>query len=155
VFEGLLSNVKAPYTPEVIISQETGLYRGDMRSPDEIFKSGFESKGTNTDIVDYVETNTPSKLVGTSKAASEALKKVNTKGYVYVVGNNGAGLDVNNYYKAIEGRENPYASEQEVIFEGKIPSSQIQGAYPVINGKIDTKGFIRNPAYQPPQATGH
>ncbi len=138
VFEGLLSKpVKAPYAPELVIAQETGLYRGDTRSPDEIFKSGFESKGTNTDVVDYVEANTPSVFVGISKDASEALQKVNTKGYVYVIGNNGAGLDINNYYKAVEDRANPHASEQEVIFEGKIPSSQIQGAYPVLNGKID------------------
>ena len=146
--------IKAPYTPEVAEASGGSFFRGDTRAPEDIFKSGFESRGTNTDVVDYVENNTPSIYVGTSKDASEAAQKANTKGYVYVIGNNGKGYDVNNYYKALEGRENPHSTEQEVIFENKIPSSQIEGAYPVINGKIDMKGFIKNPAYQAPQKTG-
>jgi hypothetical protein len=145
--------LKAPYSPQFVEATGTGFYRGDTRSPNEIFNSGFDAKGSSKDIVDYVESNAESVYIGTSKDVSEAVKKVNTKGYVYVVSNNGQGLDVNNYYKAFEGRENPHATEQEVIFGDKIPSSQIQGAYPVVNGKIDTKKFIKNPAYKAPQTT--
>ncbi|GAB2700602.1 hypothetical protein GCM10027037_26820 [Mucilaginibacter koreensis] len=123
------------------------LFRGDTRSPVEIFKSGFEAKGTGTDVIDYVEVNTPSVFIGTSKSSVQAAKKAKD-GYLYIVDDTGKGINVNNYYKALEGRENPYFQEQEIIFDTKIPNSQIKGAYQIKDGKINTKNFIVNPAYK-------
>jgi RHS repeat-associated protein len=150
-FRGLIKGVGKVLGSEASatgIGTNKTVFRGDARKPGEIFKEGFESKGGNTSIPEYVEVNEPSVFIGTSKSATTAAEKA-PSGYVYAIENNGNGLDVNNYYKAIEGRENPYSFEQEIVFELKIPSSQIRGAYPIVDGKINLKGFIANPSYKP------
>lgn len=130
----------------------TRLYRGDLRTPDEIFGSGFTAKGTNSNIVDYVELNEPSIFIGTSKSPQEAFTKVSqaqTEWYVYVLGKNGNTTDVNNWYNSIEGYPNPYASELEVVFENAIPSSNIQGAFKINSSGEIIGDIIVNPNFVP------
>lgn len=124
------------------------LFRGDSRSFAEIFGKGFESKGLNKDVMEYVEQNVPSIFVSASKSIEEAAAKAKG-GYVYLIDNGtGSGLDVNNFYKAL-GEANPYAKELEVIFESKIDSDKIIGAVKISeDGKVD-KTLILNPNYKP------
>jgi hypothetical protein len=128
------------------------VYRGDSRLPNEIFADGFKAKGTNTDIVEYVEMNTPSIFIGTSKSPQQALNKAFTSqsdGYVYMVSKKGQMTDVNSWYTSIEGYQNPFFSELEVVFENAIPSSNIQGAFR-INSQGEVIGdLIPNPNYVP------
>lgn len=128
------------------------VYRGDARVPEEIFENGFTCKGTNTDITDYVEMNIPSIFIGTSKSPQQALLKSYTsqsEGYVYVIGKKGQMTDVNNWYSSIEGYQNPYFSELEVVFENTIPKTNIQGAFR-INSQGEVIGdLIPNPNYIP------
>ncbi|RJE71210.1 hypothetical protein [Reichenbachiella sp. MSK19-1] len=126
------------------------LYRGDTRGVDDIFQNGFTSRGTNTDLLDYVETNAESIYVGTTKQPSVATSKFlkDKKGYVYIIDKKGTMTDVNNFYSAM-GDVNIYADELEVVIENAIPSSQIKGAFEIdINGNI-IGDLIVNPTYVP------
>lgn len=122
------------------------------RCPDEIFSSGFEARGTNDDIVEYVELNEPSIFIGTSKSPQKAFEKITeaqTDGYVFIVKKEGDMTDVNNWYTSIEGTTNPYADELEVVFESNIPSSNIQGAFRVDEVGNIIGDLIPNPNYVP------
>jgi hypothetical protein len=73
------------------------VYRGDVRSPEDIFQNGFSPKGNNEDIGKYALYPTPSNWVGTSKSAGQAgtfphsahgrgtwVYEIRGAGYVYV-----------------------------------------------------------------------
>ena len=121
------------------------LYRVDSRSPDVIFQDGFQPKGTSTDIQTYVDQNTPSAFVSTSKT-SDIYQNPDFGApgkYLYEVdGSRTPGVDVNAVYPA-----NPYANEQEVAVPGGIPSSAIIGAKPILpSGGLGNTIF--NPSYK-------
>ncbi len=129
---------------------ENYLYRGDTREVEDIFEHGFTARGSNTDLFDYVEHNTPSIYIGTTKKPSVTTDKFlkDKEGYVYIVDKKGTMTDVNNYYSAM-GDVNIYSDEFEVVIENLIPSSQIKGAFKIdINGNV-IDDLIPNPNYIP------
>ena len=140
----------AAATPESVAtsatSSQSGLvYRGDGRSPSTIYNDGFQPKGTSTDLPTYVNTNSPSGFVSTSKspAVAEGFAQMQGGGNVYVVDSGGlSGVDVNDAYPA-----NPFAHEQEIAMPGGVPAENVVGSYPVSGD--GTKGdFIANPNYK-------
>jgi RHS repeat-associated protein len=128
------------------------LYRGDSRTPDEIFESGFRPRGTNTDIEKYVRNNEPSIYVGTSKkfsvGAGFATNKGRHPGFVYVVLDPGGGIDVNKEFRRITGEGSPFFREQEVAFPGGISTQDIRGAVPIGKDLNPTGLEIPNPYYR-------
>jgi hypothetical protein len=113
------------------------LWRGDKRAPSAIEDAGgFQPKGTNTDVADYVKNETPSAFVGTSSrrhiAESFAMRR-NAQGWVYEMSNPGGGR---NATKAMGGWwKNPFATESEWLFDS-IPMSNIKGAQLIRWGKV-------------------
>ena len=103
-------------------------YRGDSRSPDEIFDKGFEprAKGSDTSLEDYARNNTPSDYVGTSKNRDVAQDFADGDGYVYTVKSD-KGVDVNKEL----GNRSPFPNEQEVVIPGGVKPGDIKGATPV------------------------
>lgn len=100
-------------------------FRGDTRSPDGAFSSGFSARGTNGDIGKYALHDTPSNWVGTSKSSTQAGNfPQSARGcgtWVYEIRGNGYGIDVN---RALGGATKSFTkgtgfpSEREVIFRG-------------------------------------
>ncbi|MCX4912058.1 ricin-type beta-trefoil lectin domain protein [Streptomyces sp. NBC_00687] len=116
--------VLAGATP--ILVHNTGcprtVYRGDTRSPDDIEEAGgFKSRnpGGGTNLGEYVENNTPSNFVSTSRHANTAatFPTYAREGYVYEIRGAPGGIDVNERM----GGMNPNAHEAEIAFEGEIP----------------------------------
>ncbi|MEM8948498.1 MAG: enterotoxin A family protein [Pseudomonadota bacterium] len=124
------------------------VFRGDTRSPDEIFGPGFEPRGTATDLHDYAENNTPSNFVSTSVAREEAetfaTQFGSSDGYVYAIDTNRTGgIDVN----ATLGADSPYPHEREIAIPGGIPGDAIRGATPISRGGVYGDSSILNPDY--------
>jgi hypothetical protein len=105
-------------------------FRGDSRAPNEIFPTGFQPKGTNTDLYDYARNNSPSIYVGTSRspnrAADFATDYGSREGFVYTVRPRN-GIDVNQTL----GSRSPFPYEQEIVVPGGISPSDIRGVTPV------------------------
>ncbi|MGW5256465.1 scabin-related ADP-ribosyltransferase [Streptomyces sp. NPDC004012] len=94
-------------------------YRSDTRGPDEIFKNGFEPRGSNMDLMEHASGwSTDSGYVATTKHESIAIGR---GGNVYHV-DGVEGLDVNG-----EWPDNPFADEQEIAVPGRIDPSRIIG----------------------------
>ncbi|NUH36647.1 PrsW family intramembrane metalloprotease [Streptomyces samsunensis] len=129
------------------------VFRGDTRHPDEIFRNGFSSKGTNEDIGQYALHDTPSNWVGTSKSASQAgnfPQSAQGRGtWVYEIRGNGYGVDVN---RALGGairsfiRGTGFPSEREVIFRS-VDASKIVRAERWRYG-MPVKEIIENPGFR-------
>ncbi len=121
------------------------VYRGDGRSPSTIYDEGFQPKGTSTDLQTYVNTNSPSGFVSTSKSpeVAEGFAQMQGGGNVYVVDSSGlSGVDVNDAYPS-----NPFAHEQEIAMPGGVPPESVVGGYPVSGDGV--KGdFVANPNYK-------
>jgi hypothetical protein len=129
----------------------TKLYRGDTRLPSDIFQSGFVSAGTNKDLIKYVDYNDPSIFIGTSKSPDIAYSftKTSQGGYVYIIDKYDGSIDVNSFYRNVEGFDNPQANELEVVYENVIPTAKIKGAFMIDeNGNI-IGDLILNSNYQP------
>ncbi len=128
------------------------LYRGDSRPPNVIFKEGFQTRGTATDLQDYVLHNTPSDFVSTSKsedvATSFAQKEAanSGSGYTYFVSPQNDGIDVNQ----VLGDDHLFADEQEMAFPGGVGSQDILGAQQIGPDGLPTGPFIPNPGFSPP-----
>ncbi len=103
-------------------------YRGDSRSPDEIFDKGFEprAKGSDTSLEEYAQNNKASVYVGTSKDPDIAKDFADGDGYVYTVKPD-KGVDVNKEL----GNRSPFPNEQEVVIPGGVKPGDIKGATPV------------------------
>ncbi|MFG2255175.1 scabin-related ADP-ribosyltransferase [Streptomyces mirabilis] len=98
------------------------MYRGDTRSPAKIEEAGgFKSRNPDggTNLGDYVENNTPSNFVSTSRHAQTAatFPTYAREGYVYEISGAPGGIDVNERM----GGMNPNAHEAEIAFEDGIP----------------------------------
>lgn len=118
------------------------LYRGDGRSPDEIFQHGFHPKDpSNTDLRKFVETNNPSAFVSTSRDP-EVYQNFPSE-FRYTVEAPG-GVDVN----ATLGKH-MFSHEQEIAFPGGVDPRFIKGAHPVIDSKGTLGEWIPNPGFNP------
>ncbi len=115
-------------SPKIMGDIPEHTYRGDSRSPDEIFNKGFEprSKGSDTSLEDYARNNSPSNYVGTSKDPDIAKNFADEEGYVYTIKPD-AGIDVNKEL----GNRSPFPHEQEVVIPGGIKTKNIKGATPI------------------------
>ena len=116
----------------------TFTFRGDTRSPEEIFNEGFTPRGTSTDLLAHAldNTNPPSAFVPTSGSFDVASSFANN---VYVI-RPVNGIDVN----ATLGAASPYPWEQEIAVFGRISPSNIRGVT-----KVDEGVSILNPYWNP------
>lgn len=121
-------------------------FRGDARGPDEIFGTGFEPRGTNTDLYDYAANNTPSIYVSTSKSSDVATDFAtgfgSRDGYVYAV-NPRNGIDVNDAL----GPRSPFPDELEVAVPGGVKPSDVRGATPVSADGTPGSYSVLNPNF--------
>jgi RHS repeat-associated protein len=127
-------------------AKEPYTFRGDSRPPEEIFNTGFQPRGSNTDLYEYAVSNAPSTYVSTSKssdiAAGFATNNGTRNGYVYTV-QAPEGIDVNK----ILGSKSPYPLEQEIVFNGGINITNIRGATPInANGELSNFSIL-NPNF--------
>lgn len=131
------------------------VYRGDTRGPDKIFEEGFvpRSPGSNVSLEDYVDLNTPSSFVSTTKnppsgtAVEGSPEYFGTAygeipGYVYTIDNPGGGIDVNKVYPGAA-----FPNENEIAFPGGINTNCIIGCIPVAPNGVSTGPLIPNPNY--------
>ncbi|WP_281355070.1 RHS repeat-associated core domain-containing protein, partial [Pseudomonas izuensis] len=109
------------------------LYRGDTRSPGEIFDSGFVSLGKSTDLRLHVldNKNPPSNFVSTSTDPEIGIdfgtEYRTTKGFLYTL-KRVDGHDVN---KVLHPNDIPYSYEDEIAVPDRIKSEDILGATPL------------------------
>ncbi|MFJ1744631.1 putative T7SS-secreted protein [Streptomyces sp. NPDC088116] len=115
------------------------LWRNDDRSPDEIFRDGFQPWDTSrTDLDRYVRYNEHSSYVGTTRDPDLGWGSK----YRYDVDAPG-GIDVNQSIP-----DNPFAREQEIAFPGGVRSENIKGVQERLpDGSLGE--YIPNPRYQP------
>ncbi|MQS06917.1 scabin-related ADP-ribosyltransferase [Streptomyces alkaliphilus] len=93
------------------------LYRSDTRGPDEIFESGFESRGGNMDLLEHASGySRDSGYISTTTSESVAIRR---GGNVYEIRGVG-GVDVNKEFPG-----NPYAHEREIAIPGRVDASCI------------------------------
>ncbi len=117
------------------------LWRADNRPPQEVFDSGFRPwNQDHLDLADYVENNTRSAFVGTSRR--QDLYADWGSRYRYQIDAPG-GIDVNDTLGP-----HRFATEAEVAFPGGIRSERIRGAQEVLeDGSLGP--LIPNPRYSP------
>ncbi|WP_180288784.1 scabin-related ADP-ribosyltransferase [Streptomyces sp. ScaeMP-e48] len=126
------------------------VFRGDSRSPEEVFANGFKAEPMKApfDLQQYGWYNTGSaSVIGTSKKANLAMQfpqKAKGSTWVYEIAHPGAGIDMN---KAL-GMKYIFTSEKEIIFPGGILPSQIVRAVRWSWGS-PTKQVVENPGYSP------
>jgi hypothetical protein len=119
-----------------VLVHNCDLHRQDTRAPEEVFRTGFEPKGTNLDIRAHADGAPNSGYVATTRSAAVAkLRMMTNGGYVYLI-RGVDGVDVNNAVP-----DNIYAYEQEIAVPGKIDTSCIVGCT-LPNGK-----WVSNPNY--------
>jgi RHS repeat-associated protein len=118
------------------------VYRGDLRSPTEIFAEGFKAKGDNYNLKDHVLNNPDNS--GFVATTTEKSLTVEYGDFAYEIYPKLQGRDVNAEFT--DG--NPkYSYEKEIAFPDHIPSSDVKGAYP-INSDGTFGDFIPNPNYK-------
>lgn len=117
-------------------SSDTGseyLYRGDLRRPDVIFATGFQSLGTSKDLLLHAldNKNPPSNFVSTSTDHEVGIdfgtKFRTIKGYLYTL-KKIPGRDIN---KELNPNDVPYSYEDEIAIPDRIKSEDIVGATPL------------------------
>jgi Pertussis toxin, subunit 1 len=119
-------------------------YRGDSRAPEDIFSTGFEPRGTSTDLHDYALNNSPSAFVGTSLSPEVGTEFAGPGGFRYMIQAPG-GIDVN----AALGSTSPFPHEAEIVFQGGIRPEHIMGAHPVAPD-LTLGDFVHNPGFLTP-----
>lgn len=132
-------------------SDSNPLFRDDTRDPRIIFQTGFVPRNpANTDLLDFVETNTPSAFVSTTRR--EELNFLGNQGGVVFRFRIRApgGVDVNETL----GDASPLPFQAEVAFPGGINPRFIEGAQPVTAGllpfsPVTVGDFIPNPNFRP------
>ncbi len=101
------------------------VFRGDKRSPSQIFKEGFTSKGTNFDLFDHASgLIDDSGFISTSKSFDVAKKFAGDNGFVFKIQTPDNGLDVN----TILGNKSPFPNELEIAVPLEIDASLIKNA---------------------------
>ncbi|WP_404487617.1 RHS repeat-associated core domain-containing protein [Pseudomonas sp. HT11] len=111
---------------------EDYLFRGDRKHPDEVFKTGFKSKGESNDLYLHAlnSNDPPSNFISTSPSRLTAIDfstGFGTRdGYLYVI-KSIPGHDVN-----LElGKMTPFSNEKEFAVHHKIDPEDILGMTPV------------------------
>ncbi|AOE62443.1 RHS repeat-associated core domain-containing protein [Pseudomonas corrugata] len=109
------------------------LYRGDLRTPEVIFKEGFVSLGKSTDLRLHVldNRNPLSNFVSTSTDVDVGIdfgtRYGTQKGYLYVL-KRIPGRDVN---KELPRKDIPYSYEHEIAIPDRIKTEDILGVTPL------------------------
>lgn len=125
-------------------------YRGDSRSPNEIFERGFEPKGDNRNLLEHATDNpADSNFVSTSSSRDVAVDDFattynSTDGQVYTI-RTGDGVDVNRTL----GNQSSYPNELEIAVPGGVPAENIRGMTPVNADGTPKGATILNPNYRP------
>ena len=129
-------------------ARESGfVFRGDDRGPDTIFNEGFQPRGTNTNLLEFTESNVPSIFVSTTTSPNVArwFAEIQDGGYVYTIKGQPHGVDVNSTL----GNLSPHRNELEIAVPGGVNPLDIMGARAVTPDGKFTGPFIRNPKYVP------
>ncbi len=143
-----------PDKPNTTTSETETVSRGDDRSPQEIFKDGFQPKDPDAqvDLETYVN-STPSpdsQYVSTSKdidvSKDFATDYGDKPGNVYIIDKPENGIDVE---KTLGGKA--AFDEKEIAVPGGVPSCKVQGCQPVNKDGTPSGDFINNPNYVPPE----
>ncbi|PWK42526.1 RHS repeat-associated core domain-containing protein [Pseudomonas sp. OV226] len=128
------------------------LYRGDLRKPDEIFDTGFLSRGDSNDLLLHVwdNKNPPSNFISTSTDPEIAIDfgtEYRTKnGYMYTL-KRVFGHDVN---KELHPNDIPYNYEDEIAIPRKVKTEDILGATPLKKDGSYVGHSIPNPQRKRP-----
>jgi RHS repeat-associated protein len=110
-------------------NQGTITYRGDSRSPSEIFdQGGLQPQGTNMSIENHLYGNEPSGYVGSSYNEAVAVAYAGEGGYAYTI-QDPNGIDVNQYWVTKYGEPyyGPYANDAEQLSPHGISWNSISG----------------------------
>lgn len=146
--EGVVILSRAELPPHILYNKKNTLYRGDGRSPDELFKKGFDSWGTETDLLRHQTGGNSSIYISTStsqEVAESFAKRQGSGSYIYEIDPKGLhGIDINSSL----GSASKYPHEAEIAVVSKIPSRNIIGARP-INADGSIGKFYSNPNYIP------
>lgn len=139
-----IQNERSEVENSTILPNGQKLWRIDGSGTDDIFENGFNARGEDTDLQNYVNTNSPSIFVGTSKSPN-ILKNPDfglPRKYFYQIDGSGLeGVDVNQVYPT-----NPFSDEEELAIIGTIPTESIIGAQQILpNGDLGSS--IMNPNY--------
>ena len=149
------------------------LYRGDSRSPDQIFEEGFIARGSNTDLFShvnlsdhaeresaYIATSTSKKVASTFPGGLEMhsfVYEINAQEEVIVINED---LSSDMKTKMSPKASEHYRAEKEIAVPYKIKPQDIKGAWPVeltkVNGKyryVIQETFIINPSYMAFEST--
>ena len=133
------------------------VFRGDTRSPDDIFINGggFRARGTSNDLKRYAELNEPSRFIGTSMTEDAAKpftvavqgSKRKLHGWVYEIESPAPAINVNKalglrYRLVLWGQ-----SEKEMAYLDHIPREHIKRAREV-KGLSYTGKIVENPHFQ-------
>lgn len=127
------------------ISQAGVLYRSDTRSPESIFKDGFQAAGTETDLQKHVysaakdgkETQPKSAYVSTSRVpegttmmwgSKEALGNT----YLYMIRNQEEGIDVSQALGEPAENEMRFSHEKEIAVKGGIAACDVLNAVRIV-----------------------
>ncbi|OAQ98286.1 hypothetical protein LLEC1_02080 [Akanthomyces lecanii] len=135
-------------------NREGVFYRGDTRPPSEIFKNGFEPRGTNLNFENHFRYAGDSGYVSVSRGRAIAaryttghMSVVPKGGYVYVIAKNNVPDGV--WVSGVHPSDQVARVKQEFMVAGKIPPSSISHVY-----EIDDKNprgrwkKIKNPNYE-------
>lgn len=136
------------------------LYRGDSRPPvvgasgsKGVFNEGFVPKGQNKDLQAHLSHRGDSGYVSMSSSQTSAQRYAygatgarQKEGYMYVVkpDNLGDGVWVPGKY----GKDPAVQRNQEYAVEGRIPASNIVGAYHYTKGSTKPDKWMDNPGYK-------
>ena len=130
------------------VSKPSFVFRGDGRTPEEIFGQGFTATGTNLSVINHTTSNSNSGLISTSTSPNVAREFADMQvgGYVYTIRIPTGSVNVN---QAL-GAKSPYPAELEVVVPGKIDAANIVGARQVDSSGKFTGPFVQNPVYKKP-----
>ena len=122
-------------------------FRGDSRSPDEIFASGFKPRGSNADVAEHTFDPSGSNYVSTSRSFQTGIGFANqtgSGGWVYFV-RPSSGVNVNGAL----GFGQMFAEELEIAVPGGVPTQDVIGAMRVSASGTLTGDVVFNPKFQP------
>jgi hypothetical protein len=121
------------------------LWRGDDRSPDEIFEHGFHPRGDTTSLEMHQHDYSNSAFVSTT--ASPYMGTLSARDYRYLIDAPG-GIYMNPTLRR-HGMRIGTPREREVSFLGGIDRRYIVGAQRIRRGDVGYHPFIPNPHYDP------
>lgn len=128
-------------TTRVDRTTNESLYRGDNRPPSVIFDEGFQVRdASNNNYEDFVRHNTHSNFVSTTTNPDLNWPA----GYRYTIDAPG-GIDADATIPDNPFGPNAYKPENEITFQGGVPSENIVGAHPISDGTLGD--WVPNPHY--------